>query len=830
LSATEEWLLWREAAAEACEGLDILMPASLADALRRSSALQRDWGLRWPGAPGSESAVLLRAQQAYARRCQERRAYSAADWTHVLRDAGAFASSGVFAGFAAMGTALSARLRQLGAQFWPAAQAELPPAAFQVIACADGSEELQRAAQWCRLQLQQDPAARLLVVVPQLAQRRAAAVRAFEHGLHGGALLGDPGEPLFAVEGGQPLSEYPMISAALALLAMAGAALGFTELAAVLRSPYVGCGTPAQRAALELSLRERNVHEASYARLCALARSQPEARAGAGGAGDGSIAAALEAIAPAVRLPASTREYPPGWARRFAAALDAWGWPGRDPLDSAEQQQRDRFRELLGELALLGEGGAPLGHASAVELLRAMATRSAFEPASGDVPVTLTESIADPLVVYDGIWVAGLDADSWPPPPRPDPFLPIAVQRAAGLPRSSPQGQLDAARLAMTAWQRCARQLVCSWAESDGDVPLQPSRLVAQAARLAPPPSEAGLIGALRASARRESRPADQALAWPAGRRLIGGTRALHLQSMCAFRAVAELRLGALPVAEPVPGLDHLERGRLLHRALQLVWEQLRDSRALRARSAEQQALGALVQSACDSALRERLAARAQPLAPALADNERLRLAGMIVALLRQELRRADAAEFSVVQLEATQDRELGGLPIRVRIDRIDRLEDGRVIVIDYKSGAAQAFRPLDPRPRQPQLLAYALLAAGEVAGVAAVHLNADEIRWRGAAADAALLPALSRSTAPTAPWPELLAHWRRIIDGLVREFAAGLARVDPLPGACATCHLPALCRIEAARQDEPEADAEEANPSVADGGLALAAGATDAR
>ncbi len=132
------------------------------------------------------------------------------------------------------------------------------------------------------------------------------------------------------------------------------------------------------------------------------------------------------------------------------------------------------------------------------------------------------------------------------------------------------------------------------------------------------------------------------------------------------------------------------------------------------------------------------------------------------------------------------------------------------VIILDYKSGAAQTFRPLDVRPRQPQLLAYAVLATGTVAAVAAVHLGADQIRWRGAAAEPALLPELSRTRAPTAPWPELLGHWRRVIEGLVRDFAAGKSAVDPLPGACQYCQLPALCRVAPSRRNQSLAGADQ--------------------
>jgi probable DNA repair protein len=720
----------------------------------------------------------------------------------------------VFAGFANQGPALRARLQELGGTFWPSDS--LPPSqtVAQAIACADPTDELRRAALWCREQLERNPQARLLVIDTRLDLRRAQAVQAFEHELHGRALLDQPGAALFGIEGGQQLTEFRIVQAALEVLALSGRGLEFRELSALLRSTYIGCGTLAQRASLELALRERNVASADFARLCELAR-----HARSGGA---ALADALRAIAPFLASVPMRRDHGAGWAREFAGRLQAAGWPGTDSLGSEEQQQCERLQELLGELSTLGGSGALMSFAQALELLRAMAARTSFEPATPDVPVTLTEAIDDPLVAYDGIWVAGLNAESWPAPPRADPFVPIAVQRAAGFQPASAHGQLERAQQAMAAWRRCAGQLMLSWPESDADVPLQPSHLLGVPARARDaasiPPRADRLLAALQQQAHRERRPADPALPWPAGQRLSGGVKALQLQALCPFKAVGELRLGALPVAEPVPGLDRRERGQLLHRALELIYRRLKDSRELQ-RRANDSSLEALIAEASDQAMREQLDARTETLPGALASNERSRLAALIGKLLDQELVRARSAEFTIAALEESQERELGGLAVRVRMDRLDRLDDGRLIVLDYKSGAAETFRPLDERPRQAQLLAYALLASGAVAGVAAVHLGAEDIRWRGAAAEPALLPALGRLRAPSAPWPELMSHWRRVVDTLMHDFAAGVSTVDPLPGVCRVCQLPAFCRVDARRRNQTDPDAEDVAEASTDGG-----------
>ena len=846
LGVAEEWLLWREVAVEACAERDLLQPASLADALRRSHALQRDWGLRCSGTATSESEVLQQAGAIFARRCAALRAYSSSDWSRILVAAVLPPKSVLIAGFGLVGTELRERLRALGVQFasdgTTVPRSASPSPSVAVMACQDPAEEWRSAARWCRTLLEHNPAARLLVVATGLSGQRLEATQAFDHALVGRTMVEEHGAALFAIEGGQPLADFPIVSAALGLLELGGLGLGgttvsFAELSALLRSPYVGCGTPGQRAALELLLRERNVHSADFATLLTLAQTPSRRHPEGGGAladATGSLATALESVANASidsmdrgsqTDTAQRRDHAAGWARRFATLLEAGGWPGSAALRSDEQQQRDRFRDLLGDFAALGAGGTTLRYGDALELLRALAARTAYESASGDVPVTVTDSIEDPLIHYDGIWVAGMNAERWPPAPMPDPFIPIAVQRQAGIVPASPQGQLGAAQEAMAAWRGCAGTMVWSWPQFDGEVPLQPSHLVAAASPATAMPAPADLlVVALHRSAGLELRVPDRALACAPGGALVGGTRALQLQSHCPFRAAAQLRLGAVPVAEPTPGLTRRERGQIMHRALEAVWRVLGSSRELRRR---QGSLGATVAPACAQAMAEQLRLRAVPVAPALIDNELHRLERMITLFLEQELQRAEVAEFTVQSLEESQDRDLSGVPLRVRMDRVDRLDDGRVLVIDYKSGAAETFRPLDERPRQPQLLAYALLVAGSaepgsvagsVAGVAAVHLNADVIRWRGASAEPSVLPGLATRVArantharvPTAPWAELIPHWRRVIERLVRSFMAGDASVDPLPGACRHCHLPMLCRVSVGRLHQPNTDTEE--------------------
>jgi ATP-dependent helicase/nuclease subunit B len=162
------------------------------------------------------------------------------------------------------------------------------------------------------------------------------------------------------------------------------------------------------------------------------------------------------------------------------------------------------------------------------------------------------------------------------------------------------------------------------------------------------------------------------------------------------------------------------------------------------------------------------------------------------------ELERGRAA-FSVAATEEPAELALGGARLRMRLDRIDTVASGRVI-LDYKSGQPGSPDWFGERPTHPQLLAYLAALGADVIALATVHVNTREVRFCGVAAAPQLLPRVKAVPAeegtPGGAWQQQQQQWLRLIERLIGAFLAGDARVDPAPGACDYCHLSALCRI----------------------------------
>ena len=216
--------------------------------------------------------------------------------------------------------------------------------------------------------------------------------------------------------------------------------------------------------------------------------------------------------------------------------------------------------------------------------------------------------------------------------------------------------------------------------------------------------------------------------AWPPARSPRGGARLLELQSLCPFHAFAELRLRATPLAEPSPGIDPMVRGQILHRALELFWGEISDSVALHARRAE---LAPLARDCIELALGEAQQRVPGGLDPQLLRHEATRDARLFERLIDWELTRGP---FAVEGLERPADLTIGGATLRLRLDRIDRLPDGRLIVFDYKTGTAEPFNALAERLRRPQLPAYGVVTGERTAAVTALYLTPRGLKLRGIA------------------------------------------------------------------------------------------------
>jgi probable DNA repair protein len=818
LTPAQEWWLFRQCTEEATSEFELVGRGALAEALKGSLALAFDFRIdssRFSALPGSELAVLAEVMRAVQQRAADLGAATVATLLEQL-PAPAAARPLIFRGFLppaprleALAAARSAlghdtAMRHVVGSGEPRSSLAKP----RVVIAQDEGEELERIADWCRGQLEKDPEARLLVMLPGSPGRRERAATLMEQALDPGGWLelataAESARPLAVIESSLPLAQAPAVAHALVSLAwLSGRPADLTTLGAWLRAPYFGQVGAASRALLDLWLHERGeLYWGLRQVLSALAEAPAPLAAGARELG--------KCLEHAARMLESPSGSPREWAERMRQALRLLGWPGDRARDLIGQQAVTRFEELLDELGSLAAIVRQVSGEGALEWLTELAARTPLRSADEDPVVTITPELFDPTVRYDAVWVAGLAADAFPRPVQPDPFLPLPAQLAAGVPAASARGRLAEASALLARWRASTAALTLSAPARAQDLELLPSPLLSRWAREKPGLSAIS-TGSLAMRLRREGliETLEDAIGvpWPAGHALPSGTRSLELQNQCPFRAYAELRLFCGQLRVPQLGVAPELRGQLLHAALQRLWLEMRSKETLEALST--QALAQLVNE-CVARSAQRLKPTHGP-QPAGIERECRRAERLIERLCELEREREP---FTVVGTELECTLTLGGRRLNVRIDRVDALAAGERAILDYKSGRRTAADWYGERPSHPQLLAYLAALGEQVIALATVNLTAREVRFEGLAHTSGVLPnvrAVAGRPGISArdAWSMRQREWLACVQHLATDFGAGQASVDPRPGACELCHLGSLCRI--AEQDAVLAQGEE--------------------
>ena len=652
--------------------------------------------------------------------------------------------------------------------------------------CRDARDELESAACWAAARLARDPGARLAIVVSELGTRRAEVRRALEQVLLPGTGYagGPPPESrVFAIADAPPLSERAVVMAAFDLLATF---LGGTDVAAcgrLLRNPSVQGATAedAPRAMLDVWIRRNAAADLPLARLrqLALGRHCPQL---------------AELIGRGLTLARqhSGRAPPSAWSERFHELLSAVGWPG-EGLTSNEFQVAERLRALLAELAAADEITGPLNAGAALGLLRDFADRVLFEPQETDAPLVVVEPEAAIGMEFDGVWLTGMEARRWPPPAAPDPFLPRSWQIRAEMPGADAALAERQSRRLFERLVQSADEAVASVAQFDGETPVLASALIGSLPRRDEPPTwpHQRLSRYIHAARPRPEWLLDARAPRPRpGQPARGGAKLLELQSACPFRAGAEMRLHARALEEPAPGLTPAERGELVHGVLARVWRVLADQQALLAQDAT--TLRGLVRASIESEAAG-LRRHATRLTERLLELECEWLEKRVAELLDSDRARAP---FAVDSVETPRTVVLGGLTLEVKLDRVDRLADGRLAVIDYKTGGdAEPGAWLGDRPRLPQIPLYTQAVGAErVAAAAFGRVRAGRTGYAGIASDPRTFGGIASFGGPRrAAWICFVGEVARGLAGAPARPCGGVPRRRRPPGAEPGDGLPSL-------------------------------------
>ncbi|PTN10707.1 PD-(D/E)XK nuclease family protein [Nitrosomonas aestuarii] len=680
----------------------------------------------------------------------------------------------------------------------------------------DGQEEIYRAAVWARSRLEANHAASIGVIVPALGNYRNAVLRIF-----GEVMQPDVQDALpqknsqqrqnmpFNISLGLPLTAYPLVDTAFSILELMGQGLPFDRAGCLLRSPFLEGGESElnHRALLDMQLCQYAEPFITLEQLVMLIQqieSTDEGSAKSSGPKCPILIKNLLSLRAFRQHNLPRKGQHAVYAQLISQVLQIMGFPGERTLDSTEYQTLQKWHEVLADFATLDRVISTSLYKEAFKRLKYMAQNTLFQPQTPSVPIQILGVLEAAGMTFDHLWVMGLSDEQWPLRPRPNPFLPYELQKKVRIPMASTAEALNYSRQLKDGWLSCAGEVVLSHPKFSNRADAQemaPSQMI----RSIPDcsldlPQYMNHLDSIIATACLES-IVDYAVQ-PAGKREIkGGVTVIKDYAACPFRAWARHRVKIKSREEPHVGFNAMERGILVHHALCLIWRQLKTKESL-----DTIASGDLTRMLTDAANKAILVIKQRrpfALTERLAAIEQRRLINLVREWLDKERKRGG---FSVVATEEQSTVQVGQLVLKVRLDRVDKLDDGQRLIIDYKTRLHGINTMLGERPDEPQLPLYLVMVQPDIpdaAGVVFASVKPGQMDFSGIAREQELLPGVKafneiKACANFSTWDKLIARWKQDFINLADGFLNGDASVLPknYPLTCQYCEIKPFCRI----------------------------------
>lgn len=679
----------------------------------------------------------------------------------------------------------------------------IPAASRLLIKAEDEDEEISAAAHWARSFLEEHPEARIAIVLPALDKHRAKIDRIFR------AVLAPELQNIEAAEDacpyefsiGIPLARAEMVRTALDLLHFSIGPIRLERASALLLSPYFSM-LPAERSvraefdAFELRREHRLRPEISLARMIAsVYKSQHRESLGQ------LLATLLATQSVASHLSTTDRRSHSEWAEKMRRILEAAHW-GAEHETSVEFQVRKKWESALDELATLDFDGSRVEVSHALDSLERIAAHMMFAPESHGAPVQIIGAFEAAGSTFDAVWLMRCGDLTWPVPAAINPLLPWRLQVELAMPGADTARDDTAARRITERIAASAATTIVSYAVEVDEGKQRPSSLLDN---LNLSETDAGQLVSMEAQhplVELESIADTEPVTALPDIPVRGGAQILKNHAACPFRAFAEHRLWSTEIEQSEAGMDARQSGTAVHRILELFWREIKTQQALK--QMQQHEVVAALDSCIHQSLIRTASLSETPWDAAYMQMQHDRLRNLIHHWLELERERPP---FEVVLSEKDiNDVHIGPLRLNVRVDRVDLVENGEVL-IDYKTGEFSPKAWLGDRPDEPQLPLYATVAEpAQLQGIAfGMVRSGKERKLVGYGADEGVLPSQSKLNALSLS--KQVEDWKRVLVNLATDFCAGDARVAPktYPKTCNYCTQRILCRLDSSQLEEDE-------------------------
>jgi len=664
-------------------------------------------------------------------------------------------------------------------------------------------EEIAAMAHYAKMMTKKMPHKKIACVFPTLHEIRPQVEKIFKQ------IFSSQNFDLVNISGGEPLSSFPMIHTALHFLKSLAHPHSIELWTTLLSCPFLGQAETEffKRKKLLANLGNGHIVYLDLMQLNLLLKKQPDESF--------NLSFLIEQAAhfhhqtiQKLSHESSCRASLAYWTHYFVKQLQLIGWPGERTLNSEEYQTEQRFLSLLEELAHLAHFLPDCSFDSALKYFECLLNETLFQVQTrSETPIQVLGLLEASGHYFHHVWLGQCDEYTLPAAPKPNPFLPLYLQKNLNLPHASFERENQLATQLVKRLQENCIEFIISYHAVENDRLKNPSYLfntypewaisdeIQQACFAWTPTQYYEHFSSENLLEDYQDFKAPPLIKEREGKRLHGGSTLLKWHADCPFQSFAKSRLKIKTIPPLSFGLSPQERGKLIHLILEKIWKKWPHSEMMHQKLSVQtadfkEALETIIKSSIQEiekkggtiffhSAHKKLEVQLQT--------------ALILDWLKIECERPF---FEVVQTEYASTFYFADFELKIRADRIDYLpsEHARLIV-DYKTGKAKSSRGWFTTPlTEPQLPLYSL-SVPNVIGISFAQVVKGDCHYRG----------LSETDLGIWPHHEKIdfraqqKKWQQEIEMLLHDFLSGNAALHPREGekTCSQCSLSSLCRKE---------------------------------
>ncbi|TNF67280.1 MAG: hypothetical protein EP298_07485 [Gammaproteobacteria bacterium] len=486
--------------------------------------------------------------------------------------------------------------------------------------------------------------------------------------------------------------------------------------------------------------------------------------------------------------------------------LQLFNFPGNESLSSENYQAVEQFYQLLTELKKLHNIVNQSDSINTIIQLEQLAKQTIFQAQSNPNASIFVLGILEASGHYfDRLYVMRMHNRLWPSQPKPNTLLPIELQKQYQMPHATYERQLYYAMQISRAFFYQCHKLFISYSLFDGEITQSLTPIMHT---LIP---NINLIKQSDDFKKHQLLPEvkfkETTLSLEALQEPYNANSYLYKDfSHCPFKAQMKYRLKLEPLIEFKEPLNAKDKGILIHQMMEIIWRQLKTQQALN--NLTDTELEHIIQQAIKQALYKN-----KQLFPSQLDYLAMIETNRITLLIKQWLYLEKQREipFHVLSHEKSTQKQVGLLTTKLRIDRIDQLDDGNLWLIDYKS--AYMTNPkgwYNDTLSEPQLPLYAI-ALDNVTGISFAQINGQSMKLSTLSTYHSSLQLCETRidiktqfiehryktiTMEYDNWQQLIHYWNEHLTELSNEFTQG--KLDITPNTqCTFCEFDQLCHYQ---------------------------------